>query len=131
MLNIVIIEIYEWKIKWIFSYLEKEICLLCEKDKGLTRKQFWEAYLIHWIVCQDVTSHTSSMSVIVSRNSSNPSLWWGVVNLTINDTLLSIEQSNSIHTQYAQIHIVLQLFQLFDQSFQKKNKDRFNIPHMS
>ena len=31
--------------------------------------------------CHDVTSHTSSMAVIVSRNSSKPSLWCGVVNL--------------------------------------------------
>ena len=39
------------------------------------------ADLIHWMACQEVTSHTSSISVIVSRNSSNPSLWCGVVNL--------------------------------------------------
>ena len=33
------------------------------------------------MVCQAVTSQTSSMATTVSRNSSNPSLWWGVVNL--------------------------------------------------
>ena len=33
------------------------------------------------MTCHDVTSHTSSMAVIVSRNSSKPSLWCGVVNL--------------------------------------------------
>ena len=31
--------------------------------------------------CHEVTSQTSSMAVIVSRNSSKPSLWCGVVNL--------------------------------------------------
>ena len=33
------------------------------------------------MTCHDVTSQTSSMAVIVSRNSSKPSLWCGVVNL--------------------------------------------------
>ena len=31
--------------------------------------------------CHEVTSQTSSMAVIVSKNSSKPSLWCGVVNL--------------------------------------------------
>ena len=47
------------------------------------------ADLIHWMACQEVTSHTSSISVIVSRNSSNPSLWWGVVNLDRGKSLRS------------------------------------------
>ena len=33
------------------------------------------------ITCHEVTNQTSSMAVIVSKNSSKPSLWWGVVNL--------------------------------------------------
>ncbi len=33
------------------------------------------------MVCHAVTSQTSSIATTVSRNSSNPSLWWGVVNL--------------------------------------------------
>jgi hypothetical protein len=36
---------------------------------------------IHCTACQAVTSHTSSIAPIVSRNSSKPSLWCGVVNL--------------------------------------------------
>ena len=37
--------------------------------------------LIHCIACHAVTTQTSSMDIIVSKNRSNPSLWWGVVNL--------------------------------------------------
>ena len=40
----------------------------------------FEVHLIHCIACQEVTSQTSSIYVMVSRNSSKPSLWWGVVN---------------------------------------------------
>ena len=37
--------------------------------------------MIMMITCHEVTNQTSSMAVIVSKNSSKPSLWWGVVNL--------------------------------------------------
>ena len=37
--------------------------------------------MIIMITCHEVTNQTSSMAVIVSKNSSKPSLWWGVVNL--------------------------------------------------
>ncbi len=47
----------------------KTICLKCTFDRCT------------WIVCQAVTSQTSSIATTVSRNSSNPSLWCGVVNL--------------------------------------------------
>ena len=53
------------------------------------------ADLIHWMACQEVTSHTSSISVIVSRNSSNPSLWWGVVNLDREKSVLMVVTENA------------------------------------
>ena len=37
--------------------------------------------MIMMITCHEVTNQTSSMAVIVSKNSSKPSLWCGVVNL--------------------------------------------------
>ena len=40
-------------------------------------------FLIHCIVCQAVTTQTSSMATMVSKNNSKPSLWCGVVNLNM------------------------------------------------
>ena len=71
--NIPLSVIYCWELSFtLYSHWNGLKSLIAESGVGS---------LIHCIDCQAVTTQTSSIEMIVSRNSSNPSLWWGVVNL--------------------------------------------------
>jgi len=56
----------------LWSHLKGSNSMIFSKAVGL---------LTHCNICHVETIHTSSMDWMVSRKSSNPSLWWGVVNL--------------------------------------------------